>query len=546
MVLVAAISLALFASFARPAPGAEVAGPEPILTRQTEFSIPFRLAPPNAPDQAPVEVLLGVSVDQGRTWSLATTVKPDQKVFPFRAPHDGEYWFSIRTKDRQGRFHPDTPPSPELKVVVDTVVPRLDLSAIRGPAGEVLVQWQAVDPNLKLDSLTIEYQTNPNQPWEPLAIDPPQDPTRLSLVGQSSWWPKPGAGAITVRAQVLDRAGNPAVSQVQVKLDPARTAMAPSESQRPTNPPATPQYPTNQYTPSPPATNQPPAPSGVNWPAENVATAPMHGNAAPLTASRETDWRTASSNLGVATSGGAVVHSKTPAQGISHATNVGSVAPAGALDTSVLPPGERPRMVNSRTFELEYEIESIGPSGIGKVELWGTRDGGRTWASYGVDGDNRTPLVVQVESDGIYGFRIVVQSASGAGGDLPRSGDLPELWIGVDRTSPTAKIAGVEISKDCTEMQIRWEVSDELPDSRPISLLFSDRPGGPWTAFASGLENTGSYTWRLDNRVPEQLYLRLEARDEAGNLGAYDTTDPIPLDRQRPQGRLRSVRPVGQ
>src|SRR6185437_1415340 len=120
----------------------------------------------------------------------------------------------------------------------------------------------------------------------------------------------------------------------------------------------------------------------------------------------------------------------------------------------------------------------------------------------------------------------------------------PEIWIGVDRTKPVVQLTGVEVGKASTEMLIRWEASDELPDSRPISLLLSDRPGGPWTAFASGLENTGSYTWRLDNRVPEQLYLRIEARDQAGNLGIYETPEPITLDRQRPQGRLRSVRPV--
>ena len=57
-----------------------------------------------------------------------------------------------------------------------------------------------------------------------------------------------------------------------------------------------------------------------------------------------------------------------------------------------LPPGERPRMVNSRTFELEYDVDSVGPSGIGRVELWGTRDGGQTWRRFTVDSDKRSPL----------------------------------------------------------------------------------------------------------------------------------------------------------
>ena len=94
-------------------------------------------------------------------------------------------------------------------------------------------------------------------------------------------------------------------------------------------------------------------------------------------------------------------------------------------------------MVTSSEFELEYEIESVGPSGIGKVELWGTRDGGRTWSDYAVDTDKQSPMPVAVDSEGIYGFRILVQSGTGFGGRPPVEGDLPDVWIGVDLTKPS-------------------------------------------------------------------------------------------------------------
>ena len=64
-----------------------------------------------------------------------------------------------------------------------------------------------------------------------------------------------------------------------------------------------------------------------------------------------------------------------------------------------------------------------------------------------------------------------------------------------------------------------------MPDPRPISLSFSASAGGPWTPIASGLENTGSYRWRLDSRVPDPIYLRLEVRDEAGNVGTFETAE---------------------
>ena len=75
-------------------------------TRQNAFTIPFRIEPAQNPSQQPVEVQLHVSTNQGATWELASRVKPDKGAFVFRAPHDGEYWYSIRTVDAQGSHAP--------------------------------------------------------------------------------------------------------------------------------------------------------------------------------------------------------------------------------------------------------------------------------------------------------------------------------------------------------------------------------------------------------------------------------------------------------
>jgi hypothetical protein len=214
------------------------------------------------------------------------------------------------------------------------------------------------------------------------------------------------------------------------------------------------------------------------------------------------------------------------------------------LDFSRLPRGQRPRMVASRAFELEYEIDSVGPSGIGKVELWGTRDGGKSWAVVGVDPDNRSPLPVTLDGEGVFGFRVVVQSGSGLGGRTPVEGDMPDIWIGVDLTKPTARIVGATVSAEAGELVIGWEAADDVLDARPIALFFSSTPGGPWTPIAAGLENTLGYRWRLDHRVPDKIYLRLEVRDEAGNVGTFETPQPVALDRHRPEGRIRGVRPI--
>ena len=47
--------------------------PEPLCWRQQAFSIPFKVASAESPDQQPAEVRLYVSTNQGTKWDLAQT-----------------------------------------------------------------------------------------------------------------------------------------------------------------------------------------------------------------------------------------------------------------------------------------------------------------------------------------------------------------------------------------------------------------------------------------------------------------------------------------
>ena len=176
----------------------------------------------------------------------------------------------------------------------------------------------------------------------------------------------------------------------------------------------------------------------------------------------------------------------------------------------------------SATSSSSTSSRSVGSSGVSKVELWGTRDGGRTWQVFGIDTDNKSPLDVKVDHEGVYGFRIAVVSGSGLGGQPPAEGDPADLWIGIDLSKPVGTLTGAEPSDDGAELVITWDAGDDALDVRPITLSFSEAARGPWTPIASGLENTGSYTWHIEGKVPALVYLRLEIRDEAGNVTVID------------------------
>ncbi len=494
--------------------------PAPIVTatRQNAFTIPFRVDPPQTPEQRPVEVQLHVSTDRGANWALSSRVRPDKESFVFRAPHDGEYWYSIRTVDAQGITRPDGPLEPQLKVTVDTVAPRLDVTVARGPAGEIVARWQAVDPNLKQGSFKLEYQSTSTGPWEPVAVESPANAMRHTLSGEATWWPTGGSGTILVRAEVSDQAGNPAVTQAVVKPSGA-----------------------------PPAAVTAATPDPEGW----------HANDPPAEPGEQTRWppdrNTVDTPAGTANR-------------TSPTTNYSASAPAG-FPQSRAPRRDksaktaRPGPARSWTFRCCRRPCGRGWS-LRPTLNWNTRSSRsapRAWAKSNcgaratADAPGATtpstpttaaPWRSHVDGEGIYGFRMLVQSGSGYGGRPPAEGDLPDIWIGVDLTKPACRITSTEVSPDASELVIGWEASDEVLAARPMTLLFAESTNGPWTPIASGLENTGSYHWRLDSRVPDRIVLRLEVRDEAGNVGTYDTPNAVGLDRHRPEGHIRGVRPI--
>ncbi len=477
--------------------------PVPIYTRQTSFSIPFRIDRAERTATEPVAVQLQVSVDRGTTWRAQGRIPPNAGRFEFRAAADGEYWFAVQTIDNQNRLRPPKADAPGLRVIVDTALPKLELGAHRGPNGEITVRWQITEPNLDPGSVQIAYRTNVSPTMQSVAIDRNRlAGENLVHMGDASWWLQDGGSRVEIRAEARDRAGNIAVTNAQVSLaDPP-----PAETAANSPPPGT-------------------------MPATGAPALQGQGNA------RRPLLHTASLPMPEAS----VAIQINPAIG----NRYGQQA---AESSRGVAGSDEPRMVNTRMFELEYAVDSVGPSGIARVELWGTRDGGQTWTSLGVDEDKKSPFLVSVPEEGMYGFRITVRSGVGIGGEPPALGAAPEARIGVDLTKPDVRIVSAEqlTGKDSGKLVVSWEARDRMLARQGISLFYSVSPGGPWQPIAVGLENSGQYAWMADKDVPERIYLRVEARDEAGNLGIFESPQAVALDRVHPNVHIRDIRPVGQ
>jgi hypothetical protein len=425
--------LALVATTAEAGPPSppQVFGPLPpaIATRQTLFAIPFKIDKDASRGNEPVGVRLYVSSDFGHSWYLYQQVPPGRGRFLFQAKGDGEFWFLIRTIDRAGQLHPRQSRQPGLRVVVDTSPPDLKLQASRGSGGQVTTRWQATDPNLNLESLKIQYRPAGGTVWQPLAIDLQATTAQgITRMGEITWLPQAAGKRLEIRAEVADTAGNTTVSHAQLEWEPPVAA----------------------------ASGPPSGPSLGPSTAMPEAGPPAASPAAPIVAPPPAD--TTQPGEGPVIPGFSMA--QPPADAVAAPANpplANQYVPPPAFAVPVprqLPDGRRPRVVNSRIFELEYKVDSVGPSGIRRVELWGTIDGGRTWTSYGPPKQVKSPLVVGVQHDGLYGFRVVVENGAGVWSGRPRPGDPPDVWVAVDSTRPSVHIRDVR-SGGGVENQLR-------------------------------------------------------------------------------------------
>lgn len=542
------ISLAVFlgaASWGQAALSAETL--TPVYWKQRLFFIPYQLNQQQTSLSHVAKVQLLLSKNGAGGWYSLQDAKTNVKGFNYHAPADGEYWFALRHLDRKGKPWPSAAVQPQLRVIIDTAKPTLELNSSLGVAGAIVVRYEARDANLRSNSLVIETRTAGGN-WAPLQLENADVNHPNRLVGRAEWSTPFGADKVEIRASIADQAGHRIQAVTEVTIAGPSLPM-PSSTQLQQQPSlAGPQLSRSSADPFQTTAKLP----SRDWPANNLekssAGAPPIHNSYSASSELGSSGRTPAKLVsdGINTTPDLLDRTNSNGQQDAASRSPNNTGGWSSPTARVLAPVIDRLTVNSSTFDVEYDLQSVGPWGISKVELWGTHDQGRTWQSYGVDSDNRSPARVTVEGTGVYGFRILVDGANGLRASPPQTGDQPELVVAVDLQPPAAEILSASLGQGnlAGHLQMTWTAIDSNLVPRPIGLFYSAYPNGPWSTIAAGLENTGTYTWRLERHVPDQFFIRLEARDEAGNVATHQLPTPVSLARPQPTGRLRNVRPV--
>jgi hypothetical protein len=544
--------------------------PDLVRTTNTAFAIPFKVAPSQQADHAAARVLLQASKDLGATWEQAGEAGPEAGSIVYRAAADGEYWFRLRAIDAKGRQRGGE--GPDMRVLVDAAAPRVSARVWRGTDGEIVCRYAAADDTLDLPKMVVEYHTKEDPNWKKVAAEAilsRESPAHL--LGEEIWWAGEKVEALTVRISISDAAGHRTVKQFTMEASdpgvdqgalaaeigvPALPGQSSSAvvSASPPALPVEPQLESRQSAPPGAASDVATVPPG-GWAADTSGRWAGEGPAAAIAPPGETGQSRSvlarpvgtGSRTGLPNAGGRLEVGATAPPPLAPATPAIEAAAPGPV-ARALPTEYRGRplqIVRSRRFSWDYEMQSDRPDTVPvRVELWSTSDGGVTWQRSAVDDDGQSPIDVTLPAAGLYGFRLeIVPDLPDAGGG-PRSGEMPEGWIGIDDEPPQVEILEATRLKDTEPggVLIRWAARDQILVPKSVRLIQSPSADGPWGTIAEGLEAQGEYRWQPERGTPARVYIRVEASDAAGNIGRGTTAEPVTVAMPRVVGKLGGVK----
>ncbi len=496
------------------------------------------------------KLMLYLSTDQGKSWRQEVAIPPTDESFEFRAPQDGVYWFKVSFRDKQGRTYPSDAEfalnKDVLKVVFDTRKPALRLEATERRGEQVQLTWDVQDEHLDPTKVRLEYRTMDNSPWRPLAL--------TTLSGQKRY-ALGATGPVQVRLVALDQASNEGTIIIDVPEEKVTTTVAAAPPTLDSGAPAPIARTASSTVDSPHAPHQsmplpipgsstsliPPsssAPSGDAF--RPVAAPPSSAPSAAAPTMPPGDERKPIA----ATSSGSAPQGTLPTMPTSPAQTQGPLASSTNSYATKSPADANFLITNQLHHELEFDVTKAGPSGIGVVELWVTQDKGQTWSLLSKRDDGHSPIGFDLPGEGEYGFTMIVRSKAGLGKEKPAPNQAPELRVEVDTTPPVAELYNVEADpRNKSYLFLIWNAKDKNLGPNPITIEWAESKEGPWNPIITDWANSGRYAWKMPERLPYRIYLRLQVRDQAGNVSVAETSQPVLVDLTEPEVRIKGLVP---
>ncbi len=198
----------------------------------------------------------------------------------------------------------------------------------------------------------------------------------------------------------------------------------------------------------------------------------------------------------------------------------------------------------SHTIQLCYDVLSGGDVEVTDVELWVTRDSGRSWSALQGVQMEITPegqgcLTFDLPEDGEYGLKIVAIDEDGIAEGRPAEGEAPTLVAVLDTTPPEIRIDAPEPGSWAQaggRLAVKWSCTDAQIALDPVEIESSSDGGATWVRVVAGLPQDGERFVELPATETPDFRVRLRAKDRAGNVGLAALARGVVVRAQRPQG----------
>lgn len=473
------------------------------------FYLPIHIAPGKQLELS--EVQLFIKTRQEDPWTIYAKASPDQKEFVFQGVKDGEYWFTLVTIDRNGR--PSTgdisKQGPGAIVVLDRKAPAVQLKRLGKSEEGDNIFCQVTDEHPDPAQTRVEYQTR-GLDW--LAMTPVPGKANVFLV------PQQAAISGLVRVSAMDRANNVTRREFHLqdigrkddlafkKVDTELTLPGQTDNRYPVKPVTNEKVVQTPYVPA----------NSIPEPIEQTKLV-INKNQEPKSFPK--------------------LENALPVEPQQTQTVSKKIAPKTPRKRNGVELICDPRLV------LNYRVEDLGQSGLGRVDIWVTSDKGQTWKKIGTDTDQKSPAEANLPGEGIYGITLVATNGRGFGGEPPKKGFEGDWIVELDTTAPVAKILKIEPYQGGRPgvMLVSWEAKDKNFSENCINLEFATNPNGPWHVIGQGLRNTGYYPWLVPAGFAGNCYVRLTAEDDAGHSTTVVSEELQIDDQSRPRIRLMSI-----
>lgn len=207
-----------------------------------------------------------------------------------------------------------------------------------------------------------------------------------------------------------------------------------------------------------------------------------------------------------------------------------------------LAPPQKPKLryINQPRVAVSFEVTNRGSSGVSASELWATREN-QSWRCIARKEGDASPIAANLTEEGVYHLKMVFVAGSGRSSGVPSAGDEPEEWVVLDTTLPQVSLFGVKaVPNKAGWISIHCQAIDAHLEEKPLKLEWS-ADNQRWQPITDWIQNTGAIDWQPPEGAPPRIYLKLTARDKAGNEAECRTPKPVNIDMVVPMGKVTGV-----